>query len=613
MFIRTLWNSKIYRNLLLLSFTAAVLSCVGCAPSQPLQSIDFKPADAPLMTKWAKDVSPANAHPEYPRPQMVRNQWLNLNGFWEYAIKPEKKKSPPEEYDGNILVPFPIESALSGVGKRVDKENRLWYKRSFNVPDAWRDKRVLLNFGAVDWEATVWINNQLAGTHWGGYDPFTIDITDRLTDEQQQTIMLSVWDPSNDGDQARGKQQKKPGGINYTTTTGIWQSAWLEPVDIMHIKSIIIVPDIDAQQVLVTAECTDVETGYTVEVTAKEPGSLFGKMTAKGTPDEKIAIAIPKPKLWSPDSPFLYDLKVVFKNSQGKVVDQIDSYFGMRKVSLGKDSNNVTRILFNNKPLFQYGPLDQGFWPDGLYTAPTDEALRYDIEFTKKIGCNMLRKHVKIEPQRFYYWCDKLGILVWQDMPNGNNKTDESKRQFERELTQMVKTHINSPSIIVWVPFNEGWGQHDTPKLAKLVKQLDPSRLVNNASGWKDRLVGDIHDMHKYPGPLKPKNEEKRAVVLGEFGGFGRPVPGHLWSEKGSWGHHGKTDTEEEMTGNYLELLEKLKPLIAEGLSAAVYTQTTDVEVEVNGFMTYDREILKMDQKKITAANKSLYEAAPLN
>lgn len=425
--------------------------------------------------------------------------------------------------------------------------------------------------------------------------------------------MLSVWDPSSEGDQPRGKQKRDPKGIWYTPTTGIWQTAWLEPVDIMHIKSIKIVPDIDAQQVLVTAECTDVETGYTIEVTAKEPGSLFAKMTAKGTPDEKIAIAIPKPKLWSPDSPFLYDLKVVFKNHQGKVVDQIDSYFGMRKVSLGKDSKGVTRILFNNKPLFQYGPLDQGFWPDGLYTAPTDEALRYDIEFTKKIGCNMLRKHVKIEPQRFYYWCDKLGILVWQDMPNGNNKTDKSKRQFERELTQMVKTHINSPSIIVWVPFNEGWGQHDTPKLAKLVKQLDPSRLVNNASGWTDRRVGDIHDKHKYPGPIKPKNEEKRAVVLGEFGGFGRPVSGHLWREKGSWGHHGKTDTKEMMTQNYLDLLEKLKPLIADGLSAAIYTQTTDVEIEVNGFMTYDRAIFKMDEEKITAANKSLYEAAPLN
>ncbi len=590
---------------------AVALSSIGCVPIETELKTDFKPADAPLMTRWAKDVSPTNAHLEYPRPQMVRKDWLNLNGLWDYAIKPEKKKSPPEEYDGNILVPFPVESALSGVGKRVDKENRLWYKRSFAVPAAWKDKRVLLNFGAVNWEATVWVNNKLAGTHRGGYDPFTIDITELLADSEQQTIMLSVWNPSSQGNQARGKQQRKPGGINYTPSTGIWQTAWLEPVDIMHIKSIKIVPDIDKAQVLVTAECTDVETGYTIEVTAKKPGSLFGKMKAKGGPDEKITIAIGKPKLWSPDSPFLYDLKVVFKNRQGKVVDQIDSYFGMRKVSLGKDSKDVTRILFNNKPLFQYGPLDQGFWPDGLYTAPTDEALRYDIELTKKIGCNMLRKHVKIEPQRFYYWCDKLGILVWQDMPNGNNRTDESKRQFEKELNLMVETHFNSPSIIIWVLFNEGWGQHDTPKLAKSIKRLDPSRLVSNASGWADRLVGDIHDKHKYPGPLKPKNEEKRAVVLGEFGGFGRPVPGHLWREDKSWGHHGKTKTEEEMTNNYLELLEKLKPLIADGLSAAVYTQTTDVETEVNGFMTYDREIFKMDQKKITEANKTLYEAAP--
>ncbi|MHC4213785.1 MAG: glycoside hydrolase family 2 protein, partial [Planctomycetota bacterium] len=367
MFLRTLWKSKFYRSLLLLTI-AVVLSCIGCIPDETAVITDFKPADAPLMTRWAKDVTPANAHPEYPRPQMVRKQWLSLNGFWEYAIKPEEKKSPPEEYDGNILVPFPVESALSGVGKRVDKEKRLWYKRSFDVPASWKDKRVLLNFGAVDWEATVWINNKLAGTHWGGYDPFTMDITELLSDSEQQTIMLSVWDPSSEGDQPRGKQRREPKGIWYTPTTGIWQSAWLEPVDIMHIKSIKIVPDIDAKQVVVIAECTDVETGYTIEVTAKEPGSLFGKMTAKGAPDEKIAIAIGKPKLWSPDSPFLYDLKVVFKNAQGKVVDQIDSYFGMRKVSLGKDSKDVTRILLNNKPLFQYGPLDQGFWPDGLYT-----------------------------------------------------------------------------------------------------------------------------------------------------------------------------------------------------------------------------------------------------
>ena len=596
---------------MLLSFTVAVLSCASCAPSQPLQSIDFKPADAPLMTRWAKDVSPSNAHPEYPRPQMVRKDWLNLNGLWEYAIKPEKVKSPPEEFDGNILVPFPVETALSGVGKRIYKEERLWYKRSFNVPAAWKDKRVLLNFGAVDWEATVWVNNKLAGTHWGGYDPFTFDITELLTDSEQQTIMLSVWDPSSGGDQPRGKQWNRPGGINYTPSTGIWQTAWLEPVDIMHIKSIKIVPDIDAKQVAVTAECTDVESGYTIEVTAKKPGSLFGKVKAKGAPDEKIAIAIGKPKLWSPDSPFLYDLKVVLKNRKGKVVDHIESYFGMRKISLGKDSNKVTRILLNNKPLFQYGPLDQGFWPDGFYTAPTDEALRYDIEVTKEIGCNMLRKHVKIEPQRFYYWCDKLGILVWQDMPNGNNKTDKSKRQFEKELTQMIKTHINSPSIIMWVVFNEGWGQHDTPKLTKMVKQLDPSRLVNNASGWQDRRVGDINDVHDYRARLKPKNEKKRAIVVGEFGGFGRPVSGHLWKEKGSWGHQGQTTTEEEMTKNYLERLEKLKPLIVNGISAAVYTQTTDVEIEVNGFMTYDREIFKMNKEKITAANKSLYETAP--
>jgi len=564
----------------------------------------WSPAKAPLMTRWAKDVSPKKAHPEYPRPQMARKDWQNLNGLWDYAILPADVRQV-KKYDGKILVPFPVESALSGVMKRVDKENRLWYRRTFKVPKKWKKKRVLLNFGAVDWETTVFVNGKKLGGHRGGYDPFTMDITDALKKKGKQEIMLTVWDPGDEGGQARGKQVRKPEGIVYTPTTGIWQTVWLEAVDKAYIKSLKIVPNIDTGQVSVEAVCSNAAAAYTVEAEAKGAGK------AKGGVGKRLIIPVKNAKLWYPDSPYLYDLTVTLKGVDGKAVDSVKSYFGMRKISLGKDSTGVTRMMFNNKVLFQYGPLDQGFWPDGLYTAPTDEALRYDIEAMKKIGCNMLRKHVKIEPLRFHYWCDKLGMIVWQDMPNGNNKTTKDKMRFEVELKRLIDSRFNSPSIVMWVIFNEGWGQYDTPRLARFVKRLDPHRLVSNASGWKDRRVGDIHDVHKYPGPKKPKNEEKRAVVLGEFGGFGRPVKGHLWREKGSWGHHGKTDTEELMTKNYLDLLEKLKPMITEGLSAAVYTQTSDVEIEVNGFMTYDREVFKMDETKVKAANLSLYSASP--
>jgi len=580
---------------------------------------NWQPAKGPLMTRWAQQVSPDNAHREYPRPQMERKEWLNLNGLWEYAIRP-KDAPQPEKFDGDILVPFAAESALSGVGKVVGEQNRLWYRRTFEIPKKWTNSRIysriLLHFGAVDWDTTVWVNGKQVGTHRGGYDAFSFDITDALNKTGSQEIILSVWDPTDAGTQPRGKQVRKPNSIWYTAVTGIWQTVWLEPVPDAHIQSLKISSDIDDEAVNVTAICSDAATGYTFEVE-----SWFPEAKGKARVGQEITFTIKSPKLWSPDRPFLYDLKVILRDKQGKKVDVVSSYFGMRKISLGKDKNGITRLFLNNEPLFQYGPLDQGWWPDGLYTAPTDEALRYDIEVLKRIGCNLMRKHVKVEPDRLYYWCDKLGLLVWQDMPSGDRfiggndpdivRTEESANQFELELSRVINALRNHPCIIMWVPFNEGWGQFDTPRIVELIKKLDPTRLVDCASGWTDRGVGDVHDIHSYPGPGAPPVEEKRAIVLGEFGGLGLPVKGHTWQDEGSWGYR-RFNNSDDLTTAYVALLDNLRPLIAAGLSAAVYTQTTDVEIEINGFMTYDRAMIKMDEDKMTAANKRLYLPPPI-
>ncbi len=583
-----------------------VVICAALCGCSSMQA-QWKPADGPLMTRWAKEVSPDNAHPEYPRPQMVRKDWLNLNGLWDYAIT-ARDESKPANFDGQILVPFPVESALSGVMKKVGKEKRLWYRRTFKIPRKWKGQRVLLHFGAVDWDTTVWVNGKELGNHKGGYDAFTFDITDALKKSGSQEIVLSVWDPTNDGNQPRGKQVKKPGGIMYTAVTGIWQTVWLEPVPETYIKAIKIVPDFDKSRVRVTIDTAGDMKGYNFNVTVRDGGLV---RTTGGTIGlNKLTITVPDAKLWSPDSPFLYDLEVkLLKDNKPR--DKVDSYFGMRKIEVKKDEAGINRLFLNNKSLFQYGPLDQGWWPDGLYTAPTDEALRYDIEVLKKIGCNMLRKHVKIEPARLYYWCDKLGLMVWQDMASGNNKTDADKKQFELELMRMIETFRNHPCIVMWVPFNEGWGQHDTPRYSRLVKEWDPTRLVNEASGWANKESGDVHDIHKYPGPAAPPNEDKRVAVLGEFGGLGLPVKGHTWQDEKNWGYR-SYETREQLTEAYVALLGRLRPLIGRGLSAAVYTQTTDVEVEVNGYMTYDRAMIKADAKKMAEAARKLYLPPPV-
>jgi beta-galactosidase/beta-glucuronidase len=474
-----------------------------------------------------------------------------------------------------------------------------------------------LHFGAVDWEATVWVNDVEQGTHKGGYDAFCFDITDALIDGKEQTITVSVWDPTDSGEQPRGKQVLEPHGIWYTAVTGIWQTVWLEPVEKNHgyIGSIKMIPDIDDEVIRVIPQVMQSQETHKIVLTASSENKIVAKY--EGAAQEEIILDIPEPRLWTSDDPFLYDLEITLVHDN-QVVDQVSSYFGMRKISLARDEQGTTRMVLNNEFLFQFGPLDQGWWPDGLYTAPTDEALRYDIEVTKQLGYNMARKHVKIEPQRWYYWCDKLGLLVWQDMPSGGEyidpnepdaiRSEGSAAQFETELLAMLNQRGNHPSIIVWVPFNEGWGQYDTERITNLVAEADPSRLVNPASGWADRKVGDIYDIHAYPGPAMPEPEEKRAVVLGEFGGLGLPLEGHTWQSSDNWGYRNYKN-KEELKEAYTSLIRELQPMIGEGLSAAVYTQTTDVEVEVNGLMTYDRAVIKIDPENMQKINKAYLPA----
>ncbi|MEX2213462.1 MAG: glycoside hydrolase family 2 TIM barrel-domain containing protein [Phycisphaeraceae bacterium] len=598
----------------------------------PLAAQDWQPAKGPLMTRWAKEVTPEKVHPEYPRPQMVRETWLNLNGLWDYAITARDDKQP-EKWDGKIMVPFPVESALSGVMKRVGQDKALWYRT--RIPrekgKAWDGKRLLLHFGAVDWQTTVWINGFKVGEHTGGYDPFTFDVTEAIgtTKDISDELIIRVWDPTDSSFQPRGKQVNNPHGIWYTPVTGIWQTVWLEPVAVAAIDAIRITPDVDNMKVNVGVSFRgEIAPIIAATVVVKKNGKIIAEQTLGSTTEEtQFELKMPGAELWTPDHPSLYDLQIRIQ-CKGNESDEVTSYFAMRKISLAKDDRGILRMMLNNKPLFHFGPLDQGWWPDGLYTAPTDAALKYDIEITKKLGFNMIRKHVKVEPARWYFHCDRLGMLVWQDMPNGDrgpkwnphggHDGEEVKRaphsadNFNREWKAIIDAFRNHPSIVVWVPFNEAWGQFDTVRVSEWTKKYDPTRLVNAASGGNDFPTGDIYDIHRYPGPAAPKPDGKRTIVLGEYGGLGLPLDGHTWLAKGNWGYKSFT-TREALTDAYVDLVEKLRPLIHEpGLSAAVYTQTTDVEVEVNGFMSYDRAVIKMPIDRIAAANKKLYLPPPV-
>jgi hypothetical protein len=570
----------------------------------------WRPAQAPLVTRWAKDVSPANAHPEYPRLQMVRPDWVNLNGLWDYAVT--RKDGPaPKEYEGRILVPFPIESALSGVRKGFNGNLRLWYRRLFEAPSLPAGRRLLLHFGAVDWEATVSVNGKELGTHRGGYDGFSFDVTDALKPGGPQELAVSVLDATG-GIQPRGKQTggriEPIGTLGYTATSGIWQTVWLEPVPRASIAGLKLTPDVVGGKLRLLVTGRDTTDPQTVEAVAlagdKEVCRARGKVGAE------IALPIKNARLWTPDTPHLYDLAVTLKEGD-RQVDAVRSYFGMREIALGKDEKGAVRMMLNGKFVFQIGPLDQGFWPDGIYTAPTDEALRYDVEMTRRLGFNATRKHIKVEPDRWYYWCDKLGLLVWQDMPSGaGDKSPEGAREFEAELRAMIDGRYNHPCIILWAIFNEGWGQYDTERLAAWVKQHDPSRLVDSASGGKFYPVGDVIDDHPYWIPNAPKPDGRRALAAGEFGGRALVTPGHMTTETNAFGHPGGTVLASpwELTTHYLKLVRKVhEEKEVHGLSAAFCTQLTDLEAECNGFLTYDRAVVKVDLDKVAAANRGVF------
>lgn len=589
------------------------------------QTKNWKPVPGKISSPWAEKVDPANPLPEYPRPQLVRNNnWKNLNGLWNYAIKP-KTEAEPKVYDGNILVPFAVESSLSGVGKTVGKDNLLWYKTSFTIPSTMKST-ILLHFGAVDWRSEIYLNGKKVGIHEGGYDPFSFDITAFVKKGGKQELSISVWDPTDDGVQPTGKQRKKSESIWYTTVTGIWQTVWLEGVSKTYISSTKQTPDIDKKTLSVSADIQNIQQGDKIKVEAFDGNTKVAEKEVIA--NENAILNIGNPKLWSPSSPFLYDLKIAIIRN-GKIIDEAKSYFAMRKSSIGKDKNGVQRMLINNKFVFQYGPLDQGWWPDGLYTAPTEDALTFDIIKTKEMGFNMIRKHIKVEPARWYYECDKLGMLVWQDMPSGDlgnqwepnlgtmggtekNRTAESEAIYRKEWTAIMKSLHNFPSIVVWTPFNEAWGQFKTIEIADWTKQNDPSRLVNSASGGNHFIAGDIVDLHHYPNPAMPRPDlfgPTHAIVLGEFGGLGLPVKEHLWQDKDNWGYQ-TFKNPDEMFDKYASFLVTMETLIKKGLSAAVYTQTTDVEQETNGLMTYDRKVIKMPVIKLKQATDRLYNEA---
>ncbi|MEK8128132.1 PA14 domain-containing protein [Paenibacillus filicis] len=566
-----------------------------------------------IMTPWASQLDKEQVLPEYPRPQMVRDAWMNLNGEWEFQSAKAGEAVPAgKTLKERILVPFAAESILSGI-HRV--ENLMWYKRTFTVPDSWNGQRVKLNFGAVDYLATVYVNGKEVGSHKGGYTSFSFDITDQLKPGANELI-VHVLDRTDEGeDQAVGKQTvKKLGGIWYTSVSGIWQTVWLEPVAAAHIEKLDMTPDLQNQTLKLTVPAASAAQGYTVEAVALKNGEPVG--TASGPVGKEIAIPVPNPRLWSPDDPFLYDLQVRLKQGD-RIVDRVDSYFGMREIKLGM-VDGVMRPLLNGSFVFQIGPLDQGFYPDGIYTAPTEDALKFDIEAVKRLGMNMIRKHIKVEPARWYYWADKLGILVWQDMPSledrqnkrGSDISEAAKQQWLKEFKEMIDQLRSVPSIVEWTVFNEGWGQFDwggqkTRDAVTYVQGLDSTRLINNASGWQDSGVGDLVDMHAYPAPGSPTPTSTRAAVLGEYGGLGLHVPGHEWSPLVF--SYQEMKSKKELTDKYIQYIDRLKELKnSPGLSAAVYTQITDVEYEINGLLSYDRKVEKMDFDRIAKAHREL-------
>lgn len=566
---------------------------------------EWKMKEGRMMSKFAKDVDVNNVWGEYPRPQMERKEWQNLNGIWQFQpLFADIEGLPIGNYYMKILVPFPVESAISGI---MNNYSRFAYKRTFTVPENWAGKNLIIHFEAVDFECEVFVNGESVGTHKGGYDPFSFDVTDKLKSEGEQELVVKVYDPTDLGGQPRGKQTLSPGGIMYTCASGIWQSVWMEPVEKTHIDKYTVLPDVDKSTLTVKVTTTGSSEAKAL-ITVLDNGNKLS--TTEATIGTNTTISIPDAKLWSPDSPFLYDLDITLVNGSD-TLDQVKGYFGMRKVSLAT-INGYRRLCLNNEEIFHMGPLDQGFWPDGIYTAPTDSAMLFDIEATKQMGFNMIRKHIKVEPRRWYYYCDKMGIMVWQDMPSPNsycsNHPDTDKPQFKAELKAMIESHYNSPCIVMWVLFNEAQARHDVSTLVNYIKSLDKSRLVNQDSGSLDN-IGDIWDLHHYPNPaFRAASNTNMAVVCGEYGGLAYQIKNHLWSND-LWGYATMKNARElkETYAKYIGDLIKYRYCM--GLSGAVYTQTTDVEIEANGLITYDREIDKLPYADVAAINYNVVKS----
>ena len=613
---------------------AAILAVAGTLSAQ-----GWAPAGNRIKTKWAEEVSPTNAHPEYPRPQMLRPEWKSLNGLWDYAVTP-KSEARPKTFDGKILVPFAIESSLSGVGKALTPEDALWYSTSFSVPANWKGKRLILNFDAVDWKAEVFVNDIKVGSHTGGYTRFSLDVTPYVKNGSN-SLVVRVEDASDNDFQPRGKQVKQPRGIWYTSVSGIWQSVWIEPVAPSHITDYNVVSNVADKAINVTVDAAGVQEGDVVKVFLLDGGIGYSTETANAAkpaadgmysvlasgmavPGGTVTLNVRNPKLWSPESPYIYGLDIQILRA-GKVIDRVAAYAPMREVSAYRKNGNTLLMGLNGEGLFQLGPLDQGWWPDGLYTAPTDEALKFDIQKTKDFGFNMIRKHVKVEPDRWYYYCDQLGMIVWQDMPSfavskkwgmyyyGEGEdwpaSPEAKANYYKEWGEILNQFKKFQCIAVWVPFNEAWSQFDTKDVVAFTKRTDPTRLVNQSSGgsWEEG-VGDILDNHHYPYPAFRMWDKAMINVLGEYGGIGFPVQGHLWQADKNWGYV-QYKSGDEVLAEYADFAEQLKQLIKQGCSAAVYTQTTDVEIEVNGLMTYDRKVIKMDENKLRAVNEGIIKS----
>ena len=589
-----------------------------------IMAAQWKPVEGKMMTRWADSVDVQSVLPEYPRPLAVREQWQNLNGLWRYAITPATATVPPMAFEGDILVPFAVESALSGVGRTVGPDSLLWYRRTFSVPRSWKDRRILLHFGAVDWKTEVWVNGIKVGVHTGGYTPFTFDVTAAVNSGVDNELLVKVWDPTDAGYQPVGKQVRVSRRIRYTSVTGIWQTVWLEPVSQRYIENVRLTPDIDRNILSVSAELNASEADDVISVEVFDEGKLVA--SGKALNEMEVEVDMPSDvKLWSPDHPFLYDVRIsIYKG--GKLLDMVESYAAMRKYSVRRDQNGKLRTELNNKFLFQFGVLDQGWWPDGLYTAPTDAALVADIQAVKDLGFNMIRKHVKVEPARWYAYCDRIGLIVWQDMPSGDVnapwhqkgyfeggaaeivRTPESQACYKKEWKEVMDALYSYPCICTWTPFNEGWGQFNTVEIAEWTKQYDPTRLVSATSGGNHYRCGDFLDVHGYPAPKIYQYDSERAMALGEFGGIGRPIEGHLWIPKQNWGYIQFKD-EKAATEEYVKYMETFLDQIEKGYTVGVYTQLTDVEKEVNGIFTYDRKLLKFNSDAISAINRRIVQS----